>query len=154
MNWRVFVSLKPRVIDHRGRALEAEWRHAKLPSLDGIGTGQVYELSGSGLSDADVQRLTESLLTDPITQTGEIVYADHRPTRSGVRRVRIWPKPGVSDPPAETVMLGARDLGCDNIERVRTGFAYEFRGPVSRQDVKTFCERYLMNDLVQTMEME
>lgn len=150
--WRIFVELKPKFKDHHGEALKKEWRHAGFPPIKSIRTGQAYEISGD-LTQAQAERLALQLLTDPITQETHV----HAEGRNGVdgstRRAKIWPKAGVADPVADTVTIGAKDLGVAGLERVRTGVVYAFLGKVAPQDVEKFCETYLMNPLVQKVEV-
>jgi phosphoribosylformylglycinamidine synthase subunit PurSL len=158
MTWRVYVQPKPQFVDHAGKALEKEWRAAGLSAVKKIRVGQAYEISGE-LSPDDVTLLAEKLLTDPITQA-PVVAQEGRPENpaqkngAGVRRAEIWPKPGVADPVAETVALGARDLGLAGVRAVRSGAVYEFWGAPSPKQILTFCESHLMNPLVQRVEID
>ncbi len=152
VTWRVLVQYKPSFTDHRGKVLEREWRASGRPPVRKIRTGQAYELEGE-LTEADVRRLAERLLADPVTQTAEVVPAERSAAPRGVRRAEVWPKDGVSDPVAETVRVGARDLDLARIEKARSGALYDFWGARSDGDVKKFCESFLMNDLVQKVEI-
>lgn len=109
-------------------------------------------MSGS-LGEHDACALADRLLTDPVTQTFLVFPADQVSSRPGARLAEIWPKKGVSDPVADTVLLAAADLGLRDVTTVRSGQAYEFYGEVSPRDVRSFCEERLMNPLIQSVEV-
>jgi phosphoribosylformylglycinamidine (FGAM) synthase PurS component len=149
-SWRVFIRSKPKFTDHRGKSLEKEWRQAGLGPVKKVRAGQAYELAGE-LSRADVDRLAERLLADPVTQEAEVL--EGAATRAaGSLRAQVWPKGGVADPVADTVAMAARDLGFRGLSRVRSGSVYEFWG-ASPKKVESFCEDHLMNKLVQQVEV-
>jgi phosphoribosylformylglycinamidine (FGAM) synthase PurS component len=137
-SWRIFVHIKPKFTDHRGKSLEKEWRHAGLGAVRKVRAGQAYELAGE-LSREDAEKLAE-------------VAAAGAKGPAGARRAEVWPKGGVSDPAADTVAMAARDLGFDTVKKVRSGAVYDFWGP-SAKAVKAFCEDHLMNGLVQQVEV-
>jgi phosphoribosylformylglycinamidine (FGAM) synthase PurS component len=149
-SWRIFVHIKPKFTDHRGKSLEKEWRHAGLGAVRKVRAGQAYELAGE-LSREDAEKLAEKLLADPVTQDAEVAAAGAKGP-AGARRAEVWPKGGVSDPAADTVAMAARDLGFDTVKKVRSGAVYDFWGP-SAKAVKAFCEDHLMNGLVQQVEV-
>lgn len=152
VTWRVYVLNKPNFTDHHGIALAKEWRHAGYSSSPKVRVGQAYEIAGN-LSREEADVLARQLLADPITQQAVILPSTEKSSAPGVTTARIWPKPGVSDPVAQTVSIGAGDLGLKNIAAVRTGTIYEFAGNVSAKDIQSFCESFLMNPLVQQAEV-
>jgi phosphoribosylformylglycinamidine synthase subunit PurSL len=152
VSWRVRVLNKPGFPDHHGRSLEKEWRAAGRKPVKEIRAGQAYDIAGD-LSGEDVRTLAEKLLADPVTQTAVVFTAERGTIPAGTRLAEIWPKPGVADPVAETVSIGARDLGVAGVSQVRAGAVYEFRGAVSKHDVRSFCETFLMNPLIQKAEI-
>jgi phosphoribosylformylglycinamidine (FGAM) synthase PurS component len=152
MNWRVLVHLKPGFVDHRGEGVRKEWRMAGRTGVKNVRVGQVYELQGEMDQEA-AQLLAERLLTDPVTQESAVFPADRVIRPKGERLAEIWLKGGVSDPVADTVLLGVRDVGVTGLETVRSGQVFEFQGDVLPRDVQRFCEEHLMNTLVQTVEV-
>lgn len=152
MNWRILVHLKPSFVDHHGEGVKKEGRLAGLKGLKNVRVGQAYELLGS-IGESDARRLADRLLSDPVTQDAALFPADHVARPKGGRLAEIWLKKGVSDPVADTVRLGAKDLGVEGLERVRSGQVFDFLGEVTSPRVKRFCEEHLMNPLVQTVEV-
>jgi phosphoribosylformylglycinamidine (FGAM) synthase PurS component len=149
--WRIFVQYDPRQADHEGAHLLAAWRAAGLAPVKKIRTGQAYELSGD-LGPADVKTLVDKLLVDPIVQVAE-VHEGGVPPFEGARRAQIWPRPGVSDPVAATVKEAARDLSVQGLSDVKSGRVFDFFGAPAESDVRQFSENYLMNPLVQKVEV-
>lgn len=147
--WRVYVQLKPGAVDHAGKSLEREWRHLFGEVPGPVRTGQVYELHGDLTRDG-AELLAAKLLADPVTERA--VVAEGAVPAVGVR-AEIWPKPGVSDPVAETVMIGARDLGLSAVSSAKTGRVFEFTEKPNRERVRVFCEALLMNPLVHAVEL-
>lgn len=152
MNWRVLVHPKASFPDHRGEGLAHEWKRSKLKGLKKIRTGQAYELLGD-LDEAAARRLAERLLTDPVTQDAAVFPADRVAAAPGSRLAEVWPKKGVSDPVAGTVLFAAQDLGVAGLASVRSGQVYDFFGAVAPADVKRFCEEHVMNALIQSVEV-
>ncbi len=165
MNWRVFVHLKPDLVDHHGEAVQKEIKRAKVKGVKKVRAGQAYELSGE-LAQSDVWRLAERLLSDPVTQEAAVFPEDLGKAPKGVRPIRrtgtapsggrlaeVWPRKGVTDPVADTVLLAAKDLGVKGLLSARSGRVYDFFGKSSSADVKIFCEEHLMNPLVQSVEV-
>ena len=151
-SWQVVVHHKPGVTDHRGEGIRKECAHAGLKGVKKVRVGQAYELSGT-LSDADVRRMAEALLTDPITQEAVIASPDDIRAPKGARLGEVWPKNGVSDPVADTVRLAAADLGIQGLATVRSGQSYEFFGGASPEALRRFCEEHLMNALIQKVDV-
>jgi phosphoribosylformylglycinamidine (FGAM) synthase PurS component len=152
MNWRILVHLKPAFVDHHGESVKKEGRLAGLKGLKKVRVGQAYELVGD-LDKAMAQGLADRLLADPVTQDAALFPADHVARPKGGRLAEIWLKKGVSDPVADTVRLGAQDLGVTGLGSVRSGQVYDFLGEIRPQAVKRFCEEHLMNALVQSVEV-
>lgn len=150
--WKIFVRHKPGVTDHRGAEIARECSRAGLKAVKKVHAGQAYELAGSP-SEADVRRLAEKLLADPVTQNAEVASPSAVSAPKGARLVQIWPKTGVSDPVGDTVRLAAKDLGVEGFTLLRSGHVFEFHGAAPPKDLLRFCEDHLMNAMVQRAEV-
>ena len=69
-------------------------------------------------------------------------------TQAVVHRVEVAPKPGMSDPIADTLRREARSLGMD-VKTARTAHVYLFEGPLSTGDVQTLCARVLADPVTE-----
>jgi phosphoribosylformylglycinamidine (FGAM) synthase PurS component len=150
--WRILVHLKPEVTDHHGARVKKEWRAAGNPAVGKVRVGQAYEFTGD-VSREGLEILARQLLTDPVTQESVMCPADRVAPPKGARLAEIWLKPGVADPVADTVALGARDLHVGGFSMVRSGQVYEFHGKTSEKAVLRFCEEHLMNPLIQQADI-
>lgn len=150
--WKVFIRHKPGAVDHRGAEVARECSRAGLKSVKKVHAGQAYELAGSP-SEADVRRLADKLLADPVTQDAHVSAPAAVAAPKGARLVQIWPKTGVSDPVGDTVRLAAKDLGVEGFSLVRSGQVFEFHGAAAPKDLLKFCEEHLMNSMVQRAEV-
>lgn len=80
----------------------------------------LYLLDGT-LTDADVARLTDLLLHDPVVQQAEWTTLDRLDDTPGSSHtVDVAYKPGVTDNEAESVRIGAERLGISGLTTVRT----------------------------------
>ncbi len=156
MIYRVFVRHKKGFADHRGAALKNEWKAAGLPAVKHIQTGHAYEVCGD-LSEADVRTLSGQLLADPVTQDYFVCEKDQKKSIGNDRdhslQAQVWLKSGVSDPVADTVRLAAHDLDLPEFDQARSGSFFKFFGAPAPKEVKAFCENYLMNTLIQKLEI-
>lgn len=150
MKMRIVVVNKTRFQDHHGKKLLREWKASGDTSVIRIITGQAYDVE-SDIVSAEFQKLAERLLVDPITQT---VLTQNGQSKSVQKEkaVFVWPKKGVADPVAETVKIGARDLGYTKIQAVRTGHFYVFSGKTTEKNIRRFCQEHIMNPLIQELE--
>jgi phosphoribosylformylglycinamidine (FGAM) synthase PurS component len=150
MTYFVVVHHKTGVVDHRGEAIRKECAHAGLKGVKKVRAAQAYEIAGT-LSAVEVQRLADKVLADPVTQ--EAVLLEKAGGIAGARRAWVWPKTGVSDPVADTVRLAAKDVKIDGITTVRSGQVFDFSGALADDAVRRFCEEYLMNAMIQRVEV-
>ena len=130
---RVEVRPKPGLRDTRGEAASRAAVAAGLPAPDRVEHASVYLLEGD-LTAAELRRVADELLADPVTQAalvqpapsaGGVPVAERRPRLDAV--VEVHPLPGVTDPAAESVELAVRSLFGLEV-RVRTGDRYDLAG--------------------------
>ena len=111
-------------------------------------TVQVYLLEGE-LKDRDALRISEELLTDPITQN----YSFQNPVLEGwekkCRIVEVAYNPGVMDPVEESAKKAILDLGIPGIRTVRTAKKYLIKGALSHTDIHSIAEKILHNKVIQ-----
>ena len=87
-----------------------------------------FLIEGS-LSPGDVQRAAEAVLADPVAETFAVrPCGDGREDDGPATVVHVLPKPGVTDPEAESARAILRDLGFA-VENVRTIHTYRIEGP-------------------------
>ena len=146
------VEVRPRP-GHRDPRAEAVLRQAAslgLPRPRAAQHAAVYLLEGE-LSDADVRRIADELLADPVTQVAEVQRRG-----AGGRRldalVEVHPLPGVTDPAAESVEAAVRAAFGREV-RVRTGERYDLGG-IGQAEASLIGERALANPVIHGIHAE
>lgn len=144
--WRIEVLVRESEPDPAGmsahRALERQGLEpASVRSRRGF-------LLGPSLTDEQVRSFARAALADPVLET----FVVHAPgavsplSPSGVRRVSVLLRPGVTDPVAHSVQKALSDSGLPVVD-VATYKAYDVRG-VEAQDLLPAARRALANAVV------
>ncbi|MGE3107177.1 MAG: AIR synthase-related protein [Phycisphaerales bacterium] len=66
-----------------------------------------------------------------------------------VHRIEVFPKPGISDPIAESLQRDARSLGI-RVGSARTAHVYLFQGALTPVDLASLCSRVLVDPVTET----
>ena len=147
---RVEVRPKP---GHRDTRADAAVRQAAALGLARPSAAEhasVYLLEGD-LTDAQVRRIADELLADPVTQVAEVQpRGAARPRLDAM--VEVHPLPGVTDPAAESVELAVEALFGLRVT-VRTGDRYDLAG-VTARDAAALGERGVANPVIQGIHAE
>ena len=73
MKARVFVTLKPGVLDPQGRAIHHALEGLGFGGINGVRAGKMIELDlADGVSDADVEAMCTSLLANTVIENFRI----------------------------------------------------------------------------------
>ena len=96
------------------------------------------------ISRAQVERAARDVLVDPVIETYTVGPA--RAAADGGTVVHVMPKPGVTDPEAESALALLRDLGYA-VSNVRTIRTYRIEGPAD--SVPRLIRRVLANEAVE-----
>ena len=110
----------------------------------------VYLLAGE-VSEADVRRIANELLADPVTQRAEVQPRGFAAQRLDAM-VEIHPLPGVTDPAAESVESAVRAMFGTSVH-VRTGDRYDLAG-INQLGALTIGERVLANPVIHGVHAE
>jgi len=139
--------VSPRRPDARSAGLLADAHSLGLASLRAIECHDLYFIEGQP-SAAERQRLSEALLTDPVTQTAAWRMAGGA-GEDGRLCLEVALRPGVTDPVAEQITRAARELGLESVARAATGQRYVLHGELSPADRGTLARRLLANPVIQ-----
>ncbi|HEX3641576.1 MAG TPA: phosphoribosylformylglycinamidine synthase subunit PurS, partial [Ktedonobacteraceae bacterium] len=114
-------------------------------------TAQLYLLSG--LTNTQVEQLTQELLVDPVVQDAAIMASEvAQPAvaqASTGHIVDVFFHAGVTDTLAESVQAGAHMLGISGLEHVETGRRYILDSRLSEDDVHSIAQALLYNPVIQ-----
>lgn len=102
----------------------------------------------AGIKDrADIQRIAETLLCDPVTESFRIKSLNSLPA-IGQTEIEIIYNPGVMDPAAQFITNALALMGYPNCQ-VKTGKRYLFRKDTKPSDIEKVARLILYNPLIQ-----
>lgn len=144
MLWHLRITPAPGQDDLEGRRLAAEAAELRLPGPWRIASSRGFLIEGEVTADG-LARVARTDLVDPVVETSSISSpADDADGPLPV--VHVMPKPGVTDPEAESALRLLRDLGLE-VQEVRTVRSYRVDGPDAGLPV--LIRRVLSNDAVE-----
>jgi phosphoribosylformylglycinamidine synthase len=144
--WHIEIEPAPGQADHVGERLALEAVEAGLPGPWTIRASRGFLVEGE-LSEQDLGRVAAEVLRDPVVESAVV-----RPARDSGRTggpssvIHVLPKPGVTDPEAESALALMRDLGY-GVANVRTIKTYRVDGPSAA--LPELIRRLLANDAVE-----
>ena len=143
----IAVWVKAGLPDPRGDALQKDIQDLGIITVTQARVRDIYLLEGR-LSEAEVSRICQELLADPVVQ--EYSYGE-APTSPGQQAhdIEVAYNPGVMDPVEESITKGIRDLGIPTVLRVKTAKRYFLWGELSKQELETICDKLLVNPVIQ-----
>lgn len=143
----IAVWVKAGLPDPRGDALQKDIQDLGIVKVTQARVRDIYLLEGR-LSEAEVGRICQELLADPVVQ--EYSYGE-APTSPGQQAhvIEVAYNPGVMDPVEESIIKGIRDLGISTVDRVKTAKRYFLWGELSKQELETICDKLLVNPVIQ-----
>jgi phosphoribosylformylglycinamidine synthase II len=147
--FRIEVSVKAGFPDPEGERLEQDIRDIGIKTAKRARVSHVYLLEGE-LDETEKGKIGRELLADPVVEDfswGERASSNIERERACV--VEVAYNPGVADPVAESVGRAIRDLGIATITSVKTARKYSLWGDISREALRSICDRLLLNGLIQ-----
>src|SRR4051794_11769438 len=144
MLWHLNIAPAPGQEDLEGRRLAAEAAELRLPGPWTIHAARGFLIEGDASAD-DLARVAVPNLVDPVVERAAVVSSsDDAPGPLPV--VHVMPRPGVTDPEAESALRLLRDLGL-SVTDVRTVRSYRLDGPDA--GLPDLVRRVLSNDAVE-----
>jgi phosphoribosylformylglycinamidine synthase II len=144
MLWHLQIDPAPGRLDRAGSQVVIDAAELNLPGPWTVAASRGFLIEGN-LSRADVERAAREVLVDPMVEVFAV-----RPSGevdSGTNTVvHVLPKPGVTDPEAESALALLRDL-CFAVTGVRTIRTYRVNGP--SEGLPRLVARVLANDAVE-----
>jgi len=111
----------------------------------------LYIIEGE-LSESDLKKICEELLTDRITQFHEFFQTGESDYDKGAWMVEVAYKPGVTDAVGDSTVKGIMDLGINGIRSAKTGKKYIIKGSLGETEIDIISKRLLANDVIQNYE--
>ncbi|GAB4262889.1 MAG: hypothetical protein Kow0080_00630 [Candidatus Promineifilaceae bacterium] len=97
------------------------------------------------LSEADVAKIAEALLVDPVTEQAVI----NNPMHHSPFTIETALHPGVTDPPAENLVRAAHRLGFTGLQAAATGCHFALSGELSEADLRRLATEVFANPVIQ-----
>jgi phosphoribosylformylglycinamidine synthase len=144
MLWHLRIEPAPGQADHVGHRLAAEAAELGLAGPWSIRASRGFLVEG-GITPPELERAAREVLIDPVVETAILrpigAAEDQAP---GV--VHVLPKPGVTDPEAESALALLTDLGY-RVTDMRSIRTYHIDGPAT--SLPRLIRRVLANDAVE-----
>ncbi len=144
MLWHLQIDPAAGRTDLEGNRIAAEAADLGLPGPWRVAASRGFLVEGA-LTRDDLQRAAETILVDPVVETFTIRPCDHAWDWPEAV-VHVLPRPGVTDPEAQSALAILRDLGfaAENVRTIRT---YQVEGPTDA--LSRLIQRVLANDAVE-----
>jgi len=144
--WHLQIDPAPGSVDRAGARVAADAAELGLPGPWVVAAGRGFLIEGP-LDRATVTRAAGTYLVDPIVETAAIFEVGRdRPGTSLGPTVYVLPKPGVTDPEADSARDLLRSVGLA-VDHVRTLRSYRVQGPA--EALPHLIRRVLANDAVE-----
>ena len=121
--------------------------------LTACNSARLYFLSGR-FTPTEAQKIAAELLADPVTE--EFTINDLRltigassPTPHSPFTIDVTLLPGVTDPPAASLLRAAHLLGVTALERVATGQRYYLQGHLDEATLRALAKEVFANPVIQ-----
>ncbi len=146
MLWHIEIEPAAGQADHVGERLALDAVEAGLPGPWTIRASRGFLVEGE-LSEEDLRRVAADVLSDPVVESA-VIRRTTDPSRAGGSStlIHVLPKPGVTDPEAESALALLRNLG-HRVANVRTIKTYRVEGPAA--SFPGLIGRLLANDAVE-----
>jgi phosphoribosylformylglycinamidine synthase len=144
MLWHIEIEPAAGHVDIQGERLALLALESGLPGPWSIRAARGFLVQGD-ISHARLEEAARAVLVDPVVETHSIHLAS-APADGAGTIVHVMPRPGVTDPEAESALALLSDLGYP-VENVRTIRSYRIQGPSDA--LPRFIRRVLANDAVE-----
>jgi phosphoribosylformylglycinamidine synthase len=148
-SYTIEIHPKKPAFDPVARQVRAEMLEAgQTPAVSQVQTCRLFRIDGE-LTPDQVEKIAQTLLVDPVVETAvvEDPAAKKKVAAKKGITIDVWPKPGVTDPVAETIEKGMRDLGFRNM-KATSAIRYEFPKIKESRVVTTLVKKNLANELI------
>src|SRR3989338_2972991 len=147
MLYKIEIKEKPGIFDCLGEGIKKDILDLGIKTVRDVSFRQIFILDGN-LSQAEVERISEELLADKVSQE---FFINGEKKKSGKDEfiIEVAYNPGVMDPVEESSLKAIRDLGIEEKLSVKTAKKYIIKGKLTETQLKTISEKLLYNKLIQ-----
>jgi len=149
MLYKIEVKDKKGIFDAVGSGVLKDIIDLGISGVTKVEFIQCYYLEGKA-AEADITRIAQSLLTDPITQEYIVFTCPLSLVLChSSRAIEIAYNAGVMDPWEASIRKGIEDLGISGIDKIHTAKKYIFAGQIDESTIQLIAEKLLYNKLIQ-----
>lgn len=160
MLWEVEIRPAKDEVDREGLRVESDAHALGAGSIHGVRSAHSFLLQGTRLTENDVHRAASILLSDPVTESFNVLRISGDGANSGssgsssasvdgqLSQINILYKPGVTDNVALSTQKELSDLGF-HVDAVATARKYWFEKNASPTDIDRLAKRVLANDAIE-----
>ncbi|MCD6308167.1 MAG: phosphoribosylformylglycinamidine synthase subunit PurS, partial [Candidatus Latescibacteria bacterium] len=141
---RITVSTRPSFVDSRGEGVMKDVLDLGISGVRDVRVSDVYLFEGD-VSDDEIRRIAEELLTDFVTQ--EYVL-DGTPGEKGTV-VEVAYNHGVMDPVEGSLYKAVADMGITSVGAAKTMKRYAIEGDISSDVIALITDKLLVNKIIQ-----
>ncbi|WP_165071683.1 phosphoribosylformylglycinamidine synthase subunit PurL [Paludisphaera rhizosphaerae] len=145
MLWHLDIEPAPGQPDSTGLRIAQEAVESGLPGPWKVAASRGFLVEG-GLSADDVSDAARRVLVDPVVEKFRVESCPAASGAVGDALIHVFPKPGVTDPEAESALALLRDLGY-SVDGARSVRSYRIEGPADL--LPRLIQRVLANDAVE-----
>jgi phosphoribosylformylglycinamidine synthase len=149
MECEIEVRFRPGARDVHGEDVLSQVRDLGIESVTAVESARLFYLDTTA-PHADVERIAQELLTDPVVERYRVANGTHGRTDDRAVVV-VRRKPGVMDPVAISTLQAIADMGLAAV-RCATARKYYFSGKPSRADLTTISRAVLANVCIEDTE--
>ncbi len=144
MVWR--IEIQKRGFDPEAKGLEVDARDMGLKGVGPVRIIRLWFLEGE-LALADVQRIAQELLSDPVGEMWRVVALEEGVLKPGAGFEVLY-NPGVMDPSVQSVLRALEDMGFRGCQ-VRSGRVFHFGRKLSEVEERLLARGLVFNPLIQ-----
>ncbi len=145
------VEIKPadNQVDREGARILKECQVLGAHSIQSVSTAHSYLLEGD-LNQSDLEKIAQTLLSDPIVETFEIriLSGTDSDSTDAEQLLNVLFKPGVTDNVANSAREAIRDLGL-SVENVATCRKYWINSDATSEEADRMASKVLSNDAIE-----
>jgi len=150
--WRIGISPRQAELDAHGCAVIRDVHELGLTHVEQVASSRLFFLQGR-VPEANVKRIADLLLADPITEVASIRQGgddDSLPGDGFDAAIEVRLKGGVMDPVSASAVMALDDMGVDTSNlAVATGRLYRLRAVASIDEMDFIARRLLSNDCIE-----
>lgn len=163
MFWHIEVKEKRAIFDASGEGIKKDIFDLGINTVSKVNFIQAYSIEGD-LGEAEIKRICEELLADKISQEYSIIADSVEPIAYSKKNltakhyslnaknefiIEVAYNPGVMDPVEDSVKKAIADLGISGVQSIHTAKKYIIRGKLTNLQIKTICNKLLVNKVIQ-----